>query len=143
MFAVDGVKVTSLPMPRFIEKFTYPESNHMKPSYHVIYELYKAPNALQKVKDWAKAQRLWMGFHARVGKQQRYGSKTVEFTRAGSQVSFVAFYTTSGRLYLWSTDDGAVLDVSEGFTSKASGPNGSEGAPYYEKLVRVLEGIAR
>src|SRR5437870_4022263 len=44
LFAVEGIKVSGLPTPRFIQKFTFPDVNRMMPSYSVIYEVYKAPN---------------------------------------------------------------------------------------------------
>jgi hypothetical protein len=139
IFAFNGRNVPGLPRPRFVQKHT---NKLVKlTSFSILYEVFRAPNAIAKAKNWAKANAYsnW-DFQLKWAHEQHYGGEPVAFSKKGSNVIFTAFFESKGRLYLWETGDGQVLDLSEGLTSRAGGRSGER---YYRRLVERLEGIAR
>ncbi len=129
-YALPPLRVGDLPSPMYAQ-----HTNTMS----VIYAVFKAPDASDKLRRWAKDNGYPDNFVLNWDNLNKWDTKTVRFQKPGSDVDFVAFFNAQKGLCLW--DGQRILQVSAGgLTSNANSP-GDEA--YYRKYVAWLEALGQ
>jgi hypothetical protein len=137
LYKLPKLETGDLPSPAFAQKMP-PAFHGDSANWSVIYAVFKAPDALKKMKRWAKDNG-YSGhdFDLEWSNKKETFTSSVLFEKKGSTVSLVGFYKSDSRLYLWTGS--RVYDVSKGLTSEAGGASGEK---YYKEYIKWLEGLS-
>lgn len=126
----EGVKIAGLTTPKYLQ-LNPAIIPGMAPSWSLVYQIFKGPDATPKIRQWAKANGYSNAdFELKWGNLKEYDTDPLVLTAKKSSVSPVGFFKSGVRLYLW--DGQHVNDVSKGITSNIQSAQGRE-VNYYDK----------
>ncbi len=128
LYNANNFVVGNLPPVSFMQKIEFASGSFEEKTFgpfevYPIYAVFKAPNAIEKVKKWAK-ENGYNGWDFELKYESGWGelsthTQTVEFEKPGSRVTLVGYFQGKRMLFLW--DGEKTYDCSTRINSNVSG----------------------